>query len=127
MDIHYNLNVLYYTRYIFGGFTEKAWSSFGSYMPDKNAFIFSLVNHEDKEFILKCQNVKYAIYCAPDHGPSFGNWDICIANDSNLNKWSRSRIESFQNPDLEFKQFSNLAGEQYFQTVEIEVFERILN
>jgi len=51
---------------IFGGFTEKAWSSSVQYFIDSKAFIFSLVNKENKLFKVMCTNGADAIYCNPN-------------------------------------------------------------
>jgi hypothetical protein len=52
---------------IFGGFTEKAWDSSSGYVIDPKAFVFSLVNNENKPFkaiiINKSiiQNIKFSL------------------------------------------------------------------
>jgi len=49
---------------IFGGFTEQKWHSRGGFVTDPNAFIFSLVNKEEKPFKVLCSNEgKEAIGC----------------------------------------------------------------
>jgi hypothetical protein len=58
--------------YIFGGFTAKPWSIANSHVYDQNAFIFSLVNKNKKPIKFKCSNPNYAIYCANNYGPTFG-------------------------------------------------------
>jgi len=116
---------------IFGGFTEKAWdSSAENFTVDPNAFIFSLVNKENKPFKAMCQHSTYAIYCNTSYGPTFGgSHDIYISSDSNLNQTSHSRFGhtyphvDYQNGTTKAK--SILAGSHQFQTLEIEVFVRI--
>ena len=74
---------------IFGGFTEKAWDSTSTskWYADPEAFIYSLVNKENKPFKAMSTNDGYAICCFLSCGPSFGGgYDIRIASDSNSNQ-----------------------------------------
>ncbi len=74
---------------VFGGYTDKAWTSGNAeYITDPNAFIFSLVNKEDKPFKVTCSDgANYAIWFAFHCGPSFGSYpcDLHIVGDSNTN------------------------------------------
>jgi len=116
---------------IFGGFTAKAWNSTYGYYDDQKAFIFSLVNKENKPFKVMCTNGSKAISCDPSYGPSFGgpSTDIGIVSDSNVNQSSWSNFgSSYKHTDYHYgtdKAKSILAGSIYFQTLEIEVFVRI--
>ena len=114
---------------IFGGFAEKAWDSSGKNYLDPKAFIFSLVNKENKPFKVMCTNGASEIYCGSPYGPIFGNStgnDIAIFADSNVNKSSFSWFGStYKHVDYQFgteKAKSILAGSYNFQTLEIEVF-----
>ena len=92
---------------IFGGFTEKAWDSSCHYVEDPKAFIFSLVNKENKPFKIMCTNGVDAIYCHSSYGPTFGNpHDICISNYQMYTE----------------KAGSILAGSYNFLTLEVEVY-----
>ena len=134
---------------IFGGFTSKPWNSISDfansdlanygYVSDASAFIFSLVNKNNKPFktVNSCNK---GIFCDKDNGPSFGYgnlegirnitymnpfYDLKICSDSNMNQTSNSNFGyGFKNPDYleetEAKAF--LAGSYNFQNVEIEVF-----
>ena len=117
---------------IFGGFTVQKWHSRVKWVTDHNAFIFSLVNKEENPFKAMCSNEgKQAIRCGLLRGPCFGGEgtrlkDICIESDSNIIKCSYSNIGfSYQHPDY-LKDTDNaqniLAGSQYFETLEIEVY-----
>lgn len=82
--------------YIFGGFVEKPWSStFGS-LDDPKAFIFSMVNKDQKPFKRMCSGYQSAISCDQNYGPSFGGkddyGDFDIANDSNSNNGKQNNI-----------------------------------
>jgi hypothetical protein len=78
---------------IFGGFTEKAWDSTSEYLIDSKAFIFSLVNKENKTFKVMCKNGASAIYCGSAFGPIFGRCnDIFISSGSNANQTSHSNF-----------------------------------
>ncbi len=70
---------------IFGGFTEKAWGSTSEYVLDPEAYIFSLVNKENKPFKVVCTYGAIAIDCDSSFGPIFGSGglDFCIASGSN--------------------------------------------
>jgi hypothetical protein len=112
---------------IFGGFTEKAWYSTGQWYSDPKAFIFSLVNKENKPFKIICTSGEDAIHGGSAHGPVFGRGnDIYISSDSNANRTSFSYFgASYKHPDYPEdteKANSILAGSYHFQTLEIEVF-----
>ena len=114
---------------IFGGFTEKAWDSSDKYYADPKAFIFSLVNKENKPFKVNCTNGADAIGCLPKFGPIFGNIqgdDISIDSDSNTNPSSWCYFgSSYKHADYRKgteKTKAILAGSYLFQALEIEVF-----
>ena len=116
----------------FGSFTEQAWQSRAEFVTDTKAFIFSLINKEEKPFKVQCSNEgENAIYCDSDYGPCFGAdgknlKDILIDSDSNINKESYCDFGySYQHPDYEkdSDEAKNiLAGSFNFETLEIEVF-----
>jgi len=117
---------------IFGGYTEQKWHSDDDFVADPKAFIFSLINKDDKPLKAFCLNEsQLAIYCGPDYGPCFGGEgtylkDICIDSDSHINKYSYCDFGySYQHPDYlkdTDKAQKFLAGSYEFETVEIEVF-----
>ena len=103
---------------IFGGYNDEAWDSTNRYYDDSNAFLYSLVNKDNKSF--KVNIPKNSICCNSSYGPSFGiGHDICISSNSNINS------ESFSFFGLSTKLKSIFAGSYKFQTVEIEVFNKI--
>lgn len=117
---------------VFGGFAEKAWSSNGERITDRNSFIYSLVNKENRPFKVMCSNGGYkAIRCFSHIGPSFGGDDHCggdivINTNSNINKDSYTSFGySYAHPDYRVgteKAEKILAGSFNFQTTEIEVY-----
>jgi len=114
---------------IFGGFTGKAWDSASGYVIDPKAFIFSLVNKENKPFKVMCTNDTSAINCGSTYGPIFGNstgCDLLITSGSNTNQTSYCNFgNSYKHPEYQLgteKAKSILAGSLHFQTSEIEVF-----
>ena len=115
------------TGNIFGGFTEKAWDSSGKYYRDPKAFIFSLVNKENKPVKVMCTNGADAIYCQSYFGPIFGNskgHDIGINKNSNVSEnWSYCG-SSYKHADYptDTEKAKALAGSHHFQTLDIEVF-----
>ena len=113
---------------IFGGFAEKAWISSGQWVQDPKAYIFSIVNKDNKPFKAVSNN-NGAITCYAN-GPVFGGFgkgsDIYISSDSNTNQTSACNFgDTFKHTDYQFgteKAKTILAGSYNFQTVEIEVF-----
>jgi len=121
---------------IFGGFTEKPWTSDDCVVSDPKAYIFSLVNQENKPFKSVCSN-RGAIRCHSRYGPTFVdqnftifryylNFTIWIKSDSNSNEDSSSNFGlRFEHPDyVKGTKRANtiLAGSNKFRTLEIEVF-----
>ncbi len=117
---------------VFGGYTEQAWNSYGHAVADPSAFIFSLINEKNRPFKVLCVNGgRNAIGGYGGNGPTFGDEypeDICIRSDSNLNQYSYSNFGTLykhaEYPWGSEEARSILAGSYYFQTVEIEVFNK---
>ena len=111
---------------VFGGFTEKSWSSKYGYRSDKNAFIFSLINLDNKPLKMKCIKSEYAFYGRGNI--QFGLYDIVIASKSNQNTDSKTNLGNcYYHPDYAFTSVeanSFLAGSEYFQVSEIEIFTK---
>lgn len=116
------------TRFIFGGFTERTWDGYEIQKSDPNAFIFSLINGDNKEYKMKPNEIENSIFCSPYCGPSFGTGEIHIENNSNiLNEFnSFSDLgDVYQHPIYKYgtedaKSF--LAGTHNFQLDEIEIY-----
>jgi hypothetical protein len=95
------------------------------------SFIFSLRNKENLppfKAPLKDQNTPYAIYTGNSYGPVFGNGlDIYISNDasSNTNSQAYNFNSYYQAPSGVSDTSTILAGTQYFQPSEVEVFHII--
>ena len=141
-DFHYNCDDIGNTitvvkaksGNVFGGFTEQKWHSDGEFVTDPKAFIFSLVNKEEKPFKAFCSNEgQLAIGCNSKYGPCFGGddkyiKDICIKSDSNIIKKSNCAFGySYQHPDYlkgTTKANNILAGSNSFETLEIEVYAK---
>jgi len=111
---------------IFGGYTEQSWNYINNCNVDPNAFIFSLINKDNKPIKMKCIKPSQAIYCSTDYGPNFGLNDIEISNESNIGTNSVSNLgDSYKHPDYEYESNeaqSFLAGSCKLQVSEIEVF-----
>ncbi|XP_060580065.1 interferon-induced protein 44-like [Ruditapes philippinarum] len=64
---------------IYGGYTEKSWSSSGQYVKDDRAFLFRLQQNgktDPSKFAVKVPD--RAIYCNVGYGPVFGGgYDLC--------------------------------------------------
>ena len=118
---------------IFGGFTEQEWHSECEFVTDPKAFLFSLVNKEEKPFKVLCSNEgEQAICCNSKLGPCFGGEgdyikDICIRTDANIKTSFCDFGYSYQHPDyLKDTDKANniLAGSLKFETLEIEVYAK---
>jgi len=114
---------------IFGGYTEQTWNSIGNYKADSNAFIFSLINKDNKPIKMKCSGT-YAIFCSNSYGIIFGNEHaIYISENSNRNTNSSSNLgHSYSHPDYAYgsnEATSFLAGSYNFQVLEIEVYTKL--
>jgi hypothetical protein len=120
---------------IFGGYTEATWDepSQGNtcYKEDKNAFIFSLVNKEKTPMKVNVAigEERCAIIAKKKCGPIFGEFkmghDIVIALDYGLQSYA-SIGSSYVVPKLKHgsdEAISFLAGSDYFELDEIEVFQ----
>ena len=115
--------------HIFGGFTNILWNIIRSFTYDKNAFIFSLVNKENRPLLFEHSSSDInSIVTHPYYCPTFGRGhDFHISNFSNTNTNSYSNIGlTYTHPEYEFgseRAKTILAGTQYFQVQEIEVFQ----
>jgi hypothetical protein len=91
------------------------------------SFIFSLRNKEDLSPFkapLKDQNTPYAIYTYHTFGPTFGaGYDMHISNNAASNTRSYTHFNhNYQAPSGVSDTSTILAGTNYFQPSEIEVF-----
>ena len=118
------------SSFIFGAYTSDAWDSSGEFKSDPNAFLFSLTNNDNRPCKLKIENPnqhRYAIFCGSlMDGPSFGiGHDLFISNDANSNTFSYSNVGlTYLHPEYKSNEArSFLAGSQYFQLSEIEIYK----
>ena len=115
---------------IFGGFTNAQWNPNEPRQFGNIAFIFSLVNKENKPLLFeKTSNDRNcSIYSLNQRGPIFGGgYDIYISDSSNTNSSSYSNL-GFSYTHPEYTNGSDrtktiLAGTHSFQVEEIEVFQ----
>ena len=117
------------TKFIFGGYTEAAWSSNEVSKSDSNAFLFSLTNKENRPCKMKTTRSDFAIGCSALFGPRFGAFgDICILNEANVAPGSWSNLGwTYAHPRYVFgtkeaREF--LAGSYNFQLSEIEIYQK---
>jgi hypothetical protein len=113
---------------VFGCYTAVKWASVdGKYLPDPNAFIFSLTNRK----VLKQHRFKgYAVQHDSNHMVVFGRGnDVCIKDKCNIKKESFCNIgDTYDTPANSivagsFEARSYLAGECLFKVKEIEIFK----
>jgi hypothetical protein len=91
---------------VFGGYTEQLWNNGCSFKIDPNAFIFSLINKENKPLKVKC-SPNNGIRCDHNYGSVFGGnhgaSDLVIDTDSNINNNSYSYFgHCYTLPDYSF-------------------------
>ena len=94
--------------------------------PDPNAFVFSLINKDNRPLKVKC-SPNNGICCDNTCGPIFGGRE----GDSDLKiayslRWSYSYFGNYYiHPDYEYKTEkakSFLAGSNFFQVLDFEVY-----
>ena len=127
---------------ILGGFASMEWNSTSTvdskFVHDPSAFIFSLVNKDNKPFkALPKSTTLNGIFCDASKGPAFGERTMNIGQ-SDLGIFSNSNINSPLNSYSYFGHgYTNseeitgtdsaktiLAGAHKFGTVEMEVFHQ---
>jgi hypothetical protein len=109
-------------NYVFGGYASSEWNSYGNYIIDPNAFLFSLkrngTSFKDK-FIIT--NPNYALYGHTNYGPTFGNGhDLHICDQSNNRYGCYSGLGNAYNSTG-----ISLVGNDDWLTTEIEVYQII--
>lgn len=115
---------------IFGGYTDAQWDETGLTKKDPNAFIFSLVNEQNKPAKMKCLN-GFGITGHSSCGPVFGQYsssDIFITDNCNTNN-NTSTLGSCFLPPTYLKAGTSeansfLAGSPNFLIADIEVFKK---
>jgi hypothetical protein len=113
------------TSYIFGGFTSSDWDGTNEWKTDPSAFLFSLTNKNNLPCKMRQINLNYSINCNSAYGPIFGEYhDLHICDNANTRLGCYSNLgHTYQHPKPS-KGGSYLAGSQYFQLSEIEVFKK---
>ena len=87
--------------YVFGGFTTKPWSQKSGFVCDSEAFIFSFINKLNEPIKFKCVEPKYAIYCAKNYGPTFGQgFDLCISHSNDTASNSSNLMCSYKSDQI---------------------------
>lgn len=121
------------SEFIFGGFTSAIWESCesGIFKSDPNAFLFSLTNKDNQpcKMNIEIDRNQYAIYCNSKFGPTFGDCDICV-----IDQTSNTTIKCSSDLGNTYKHIQHaygtneaqsfLAGTKYFELMEIEVYEK---
>ena len=117
------------TAHIFGGYTAQTWDSSSWYKQDPAAFLFSLVNSQNKPFVINAiPDSPHSIACSSSYGPTFGGGhDLYICSNANTVKESYSNFpysyESSQYSSKTDESKSLLAGSHKFFVSEMEVFQ----
>lgn len=106
---------------IFGGYLDKSWNNYEGWIASENAFLFLLRNRLDTQTAkmkLRGHRNDCAAYCSPEYGPMFGEFDIQITSNCDVNRCS-SHVSTFQLPQGETERV--LTGHTSFRVFEIEV------
>jgi hypothetical protein len=124
------LTIVKSNSFIFGGYSSASWEENDQYKSDSNAFLFSLVNKDNKPIKMKCQNAHNSIYCSSTSSAVFGGGhDLYISNNSNTNTTSYSNLgHSYEHPKHKYdtsEVSSFLAGSFNFSVSEIEIYHKI--
>ena len=115
--------------FIFGGFSDKSWTSYGNYCESNKAFLFSLKIPSSEVRTANMYIKQDSCYCAMFHnysyGPIFGSGnDLCITSNANNNNNSCSYLgDTYELPPGQTDTF--LVGSKDFAVSEIEVFQVI--
>ena len=114
-------------NYVFGGYAEAQWSNKKQYICDSKAFIFSLRRDgETSNHKFNIKNHNNALWGSSENGPSFGNDDLWIMNNSNVEKGKSKLGHAYEcRPGLTYdSKEANcfLAGNDWL-TSEIEVYQ----
>lgn len=110
---------------VFGGFTTQDWGerSLNYFKSDSNAFLFSLVNSYKSSIKLNIIKPESAVTTSPSSGPTFGDGDFRTHWDSRRNQlFGTSYLGNSYKPPSYGSSITFLAGEDYFQIVDIEVY-----
>ena len=110
--------------FIFGGFASIKWNRKSGYRSDPSAFLFSLTNKDNRPCKIRQTNTNYSFCCNSAFGPTFGYPDLHICDLADTTAGSYSKLGfSYQHPQPD-QGNSYLAGSEYFQLSEIEVFKK---
>jgi len=112
--------------YIFGGYTDVAWSGGGGWKSSSKSFLFSLKDHAGVgpvQMPIKSDSTGYAVQHNSRIVPIFGNGhDLFVASNANANTSSSSSVGSaYQRPSNTTNPYF-LTGSQHFTVSEHEVF-----
>ena len=117
---------------VFGGYIDGAWNQEDEWMKDENAYLFSLINKDDKPLKIKCSDPEFAAAGSSDtliqlYGSLLvGGTDLALRADSNVNYYSHSNLgNSYEHPEYAYgstKADEFLAGSEDFKTLEIEMY-----
>jgi hypothetical protein len=111
--------------YLFGGYTSISWNfhqGVKSGVIDRNAFLFTLTNPHG------ISPTKYTVKSGGEHavvpnamGPTFGQYDICVYPNSNLNSQSFIKFPTYY-MDSTGKGYLTFTGSTNFTTTDIEIY-----
>jgi len=115
--------------YMFGGYTDVAWSQSSTYKSSCTSFLFSLKCHAGLgplKMDVKSGSNNHAVYHISGYGPTFGGGhDLCIVsnpNQSNTNTSYTNTGHTYQLPDG-VADYCFLTGARDFGVAEYEVFQ----
>jgi len=111
--------------YIAGGYASVSWTSYGSYVVDSNAFLFTLKNPNNMPLKLAISGSGNALYDGTSYGPTFGgghDMHISDGSNANTNSYCYSYSYTYPNGNSGSAGASFMLGAGNFQVAEVEVF-----
>ena len=110
--------------YIFGAYLSSAWRTDGQYIVDPNAYIFSLINHENKplKLAILSGDISYAGFCSTSFCPKFGDDFTIVSSNSNYANLGYSYKCPYTYGSDQCKNF--LAGSYNFEVSEMELYQQ---
>eukprot|EP01084_Bolivina_argentea_P221947 375782_1 len=109
-------------NHVFGGYAETGWDgSVKNYQYDDNAWLYLLRSGKgDKPKVFKIKNKKNAIYSNSGYGPTYGNHDLYICDNSHTANNSYAKF----GPAYEASANDNqIGGAAKFQVIDYEVWQ----
>ncbi|XP_044167069.1 peroxidasin homolog [Acropora millepora] len=117
--------------YIFGGYTDRSWSSFCAWASSSKSFLYSLYNvngFSPLKLQMKLRSQGFAIWRCSSYGPTFGGGrhDLYISNNAVSNAYSTTNCDNSYHLPQGYSQSRTscifFTGRPKFTPTDVEVF-----